>query len=41
MSHFAACDAPITHIIDYEGLLADHGAEMTGTCVETGLKVAQ
>lgn len=36
-----AWDAPITHIIDYAGLPVDRGVKVVGTCVETGLKVAQ
>lgn len=34
MEHFTPCDAPITHITDYEWLLLDHGVEMVTTCVE-------
>lgn len=41
MQYFIACDAPITHIIDHEGLLLDHGEEISVTHVEIGLKVAQ
>lgn len=38
MQQFAPCDAPITHVVDYEGLLADHGVV---TCVKKGLKLSE